>query len=91
MAVDIPDKVTPLGPGEPEEVANPVTQSGGTFAERAGGKAPAAKKLENSTFAARAKTASKTASKAVDEDTDGAENKAVKKAAATKKTAAKKS
>lgn len=90
MAVESNDKVTPLGPGDPEEVANPVTQSGGTFAERAGGKAPTAKKLENSTFAARAKGA-KTSSKAVDEDTDGAENKAVSKSAATKKTAAKKS
>lgn len=79
MAVDIPDGATPIEPGDPEEV-QAVTQMGGTFAERAGGKAPAgAKKVgENSTFADR-KAAREKAEKAVRSESDSVEDKSAKR------------
>lgn len=75
-------------------MASKPNPMGATFAERAAaaaGKAsfddptPAARDAEdNTTFAGRAKAAKKTPSKAV--DSDGAENKAVKKSATKKKS-----
>lgn len=70
MAVDIPRGSTPQEPGEPVEAPS-LTQMGATFAERA---------------AAAKKTAKKVSSKAVEADDDKAENKAVAKKTASKKS-----
>lgn len=68
---------------------------GGTFAERAAARegksfdAPKVEKPEdvvNTTFAERAKSGKKASSKAVDNDAEGAENKAVAKKATARKS-----